>query len=156
MSLVDGGPHHYCVVSDEPAAFRRFYVDTLGLKPDPDRDWVFIAGAFEVHECAVTDIAAGEPDGWQEFPALTAITAHNTWRDRINHLSFSVSDVCAVANRLMEEGYECFGMDDDGNRFRFANKDDCRLGLGTCFVYDPSGNLVEFGEIDAHNRMYRV
>lgn len=98
------------VPSQDPARARAFYVDTLGLRPDPSSEYEFWAGdtCFGIWEPA----ALGMPFSPQKNA----------------HIAFHVDDVAAARSDLEAKGISFFGDTLDTGV--------CHMALFT----DPDGN----------------
>lgn len=63
----------------------------------------------------------------------------------VNHVAFQVDDLSAVLVRLLEGGRAPFQMDFEGKERPVTDpKDTLGFGIGTLFVNDDDGNLLEF------------
>ena len=134
------GVHHVGVRTFDMAASKRFWCDVLGFVAHPEKDnWLGVEGSDHrfIHL----------------MPALGASTSSarssEDARDMANHVALEVADLKVVVVRLLEFGLKPFqaGLDPSERR-DLASSEVLNFGIGTVFVIDPSGNVVEFMQRD--------
>ncbi len=120
--------HVGLVVKDEDRAMH-FYVDIVGLSRHPKvASWLAIGEGQAIHIIEIPE----------------AQDADSLYHE-IQHLALEVADLHAVLGALLKEGLRPFQMDFHGNTSDVTGIDnDLSFGIGTLFVRDPDGNLVEF------------
>jgi catechol 2,3-dioxygenase-like lactoylglutathione lyase family enzyme len=65
----------------------------------------------------------------------------------VQHVALQVPDLRKVLRILLEDGWKPFQMDFEGEERRVERAEDpLDFGIGTLFVYDLDGNLLEFLE----------
>jgi nitroreductase/catechol 2,3-dioxygenase-like lactoylglutathione lyase family enzyme len=124
------GVQHIGVPADDLSATRRFYADVLGFRPLPrpgDRpgSGSGIGGAwFDLGNGQMLHLAQRMTDP----------------RIPIQHFALSVADLAATVTSLRTRGAE-------------VQEREFRAGYGRqAFVRDPSGNIIEFNELDSPAR----
>ncbi len=114
-------------------AAREFYVGVLGLVPHPEKsNWLGWAGAagWPVHLMPAGDSAAGQDEA-----------------DLARHLALEVESLEAIVAVLLAAKLQPFLASlQNERRFITSAGDDLSFGLGTVFVQDPDGNMIEFVE----------
>jgi catechol 2,3-dioxygenase-like lactoylglutathione lyase family enzyme len=134
MGIAVEAIHHVgLVVSDAPAA-ERFYAGALGLRRHPARRSWFVLGATStlhlIPRAAVPGAGAADAD-----------PPHHAYR----HVALQVADLRAVLRHLLAAGVRVTQVGfDGGERVVTAGDDPLDFGVGTLFVRDPDGNLIEF------------
>jgi catechol 2,3-dioxygenase-like lactoylglutathione lyase family enzyme len=120
--------HVGLVVSDLRAA-ERFYVDILGLRPHPIRpSWLVLNGTSTLHLIPLADKSTADPP-------------HHAYR----HVALQVPDLRTVLGVLLTGGVRVLQVDFEGNQREVTSNDDpLDFGVGSLFVHDPDGNLIEF------------
>lgn len=69
-------------------------------------------------------------------------------RQRFQHVALQVPDLRAVLAVLIDEGVRVFQVDFQGNeKILDSSFDPIDFGVGSLFVHDPDGNLVEFMQL---------
>ena len=125
------GVDHVGVRVTDMARAKRFYSDVLGLEPRPERpNWLGLDQGFPVHLMpASRDEAPGELE-----PA--------------RHFALRVDRLEDVVSILLAHGLTPFQATADQKHHRViaSAEDALDFGIGTVFVQDPDGNLVEFIE----------
>ncbi len=132
MSVTIEAIHHVgLVVKDLPAA-ERFYVDILGLRRHATRrSWLHLNATSTLHLIPLADPAAVEP-------------SHHAYR----HVALQVSELKEVLTLLLDHRLRVFQADFHGNERDVQAADDpMDFGVGSLFVRDPDGNLIEFLEL---------
>jgi catechol 2,3-dioxygenase-like lactoylglutathione lyase family enzyme len=116
------------VVKDLPAA-DRFYAEVLGLPRHHVRpSWFVLNATSTLHLIPLGDPAANEPP-------------HHAYR----HVALQVSDLRAVLRVLLAGGVRVSQIDFAGGEREVTSVDDpLDFGVGSLFVRDPDGNLIEF------------
>ena len=131
--------HHVGVRVRDAAAARAFYVGVLGLRPHPEKDnWLgWDASTYPVHLMSGTDLSADGRDH----------------KDLARHFAIEVGSLKEIARTLLAHGLRPFqsgfGLKE---RREVTEDDDLEFGIGTVFVADPDGNVVEF--IQAGHGLY--
>jgi catechol 2,3-dioxygenase-like lactoylglutathione lyase family enzyme len=137
---------HVCVVVSSLERATEFYSGVLGFAADVQQPHVFkVNDDVLIHACDSANTDA-EPNGWSfQFSSLP--THDDSVARKLNHITFQVDDLYALASDLLDNNQTVFQMDEDGNRRDIHDKSDT-LEYGYCslFVYDPDGNLFEFGQ----------
>ena len=121
--------NHVGVRSLDKDRSKRFYVDVLGLVPHPTKDnWLHGAdGRFSVH------LMPGKKE-----------TEANDHIDLARHLALESDDLEGVVDGLLAAGLKPFQADLTAqHRRELTDSSDLTFGIGTVFVFDPDGNLVE-------------
>lgn len=110
---------------------KQFYTGVLGLLPRPERpNWLGLDQGFPVH---LMPAMVAEPAGAME-PA--------------RHFALRVDRLEEVVRLLLAHGLAPFQATADQQQHRRITSPDDALdfGIGTVFVQDPDGNVVEFIE----------
>lgn len=127
--------HHHAIrvgpTQAEVDAVRDFYVDVLGLAPDPGRSvrskipgcWLDVGDQAQVHLMGVTGVGADLGDG---FDASAP------------HVALAVADVAAARAELERRGVPHRALQ------RATGPDSTQI-----FLKDPAGNLVELHQVGA-------
>jgi catechol 2,3-dioxygenase-like lactoylglutathione lyase family enzyme len=120
--------HHAGLVVTDLDAATRFYVDVLGLRPHPARaTWLVLGEHCALHLIPRRDAAATEPP-------------HHAFR----HVALRVADLRAALRTLLAHGVRVRQIAFDGSEREVAAPDDpLDFGIGSLFVHDPDGNLIE-------------
>jgi catechol 2,3-dioxygenase-like lactoylglutathione lyase family enzyme len=121
--------HHVgLVVSDLPAA-RRFDEGVLGLPRHHARpSWLVLDAASTLHLIPLGDPAVADPP-------------HHAYR----HVALQVPELRAALGVLLAGGLRVFQADFAGHEREVGSvAAPLDFGVGTLFVRDPDGNLVEF------------
>ena len=135
------GVHHVGVRSFDKEASKKFWCDVLGFVPHPEKDnWLGVAGSERKFIHLMPAQAAATPSARSGEDA----------RDLANHVALEVADLKVVVTRLLQAGLKPFQADlDPSTRREIASLDrPLDFGIGTVFVTDPSGNIVEFMQRD--------
>ena len=123
--------HHVGVRVRNTEAMRHFYITVIGLKPHPEKDnWLgWEGGGYPVHLMAGTELSADGRD-------------HT---DLARHFAIEVKSLREVAKMLLSHGLRPFQSGLEVKEQRDVTADgDLSYGIGTIFVDDPDGNIVEF------------
>ena len=128
MEIVVQAINHVGVVVKDLDAAAQFYQGVLGLRPHHVRpNWFVLNSASTLHRIPLADPAAVEP-------------AHHAYR----HVALQVADLRAALGRLLAGGVRVFQADFQGGEREVTSQDDpLDFGVGTLFVRDPDGNLIE-------------
>jgi catechol 2,3-dioxygenase-like lactoylglutathione lyase family enzyme len=120
--------HHVGLVVKDREAAERFYVGVLGLTRVPERpSWLRLNATNAIH---IIPFGTGEA----EHP-------HHGYR----HVALQVADLRPVLHRLLDHGLRVFQAGFDGGEKAITCRDDpLDFGIGSIFVRDPDGNLIEF------------
>ncbi len=133
--------HHVSVRYHEEAASRRFYCDVLGFAANPEKpNWLGWPGADHqvVHlmpAVGLTNVGVG---GMEDR------------RDLAKHLAFEVEQLEPVVEALLAHGFKPFqsGLSANERKDIASAQEPLDFGIGTVFVLDPGGNVVEFIQRD--------
>lgn len=123
--------NHVGVRSLDQDRSKRFYVDVLGLTPHPTKaNWLHGAdGRFSLHL----------------MPGTTKSNDGHDDADLARHFALESDDLEGVVEGLLAAGLKPFQADLTAqHRKELADASDLTFGIGTVFVFDPDGNLVEF------------
>jgi catechol 2,3-dioxygenase-like lactoylglutathione lyase family enzyme len=120
--------HVGLVVKDLQVA-EQFYANVLGLPRHHARaNWFVLNSTSTLHLIPLADPSAAEPP-------------HHAYR----HVALQVDDLRAVLRVLLAGGVRVFQADFQGGEQEVTKGDDpIDFGVGTLFVRDPDGNLIEF------------
>ena len=113
----------------------RFYVDLLGLRSNEKKpNWLSLPDGRMVHLMPATDRSE---DG-------------NDIGDLARHLAFQVDDLEDAVSTLIAKGLRPFQVElgAHGARKDLFDTADLSFGIGTVFVSDPDGNIVEFVDVE--------
>jgi catechol 2,3-dioxygenase-like lactoylglutathione lyase family enzyme len=128
---INGVQHVSMRVADFDRAFR-FYIDVLGLVPHPEKsNWLGYEQGCPIHLMLRT--RSGEDTD-----------------DPSRHVALRVERLEDVVDRLLGHGCTPFQSDVRQSEHRPIHSADQPLdfGIGTIFVRDPDGNLIEFVQKD--------
>ena len=133
--------HHVSVRYHDEAASRRFYCDVLGFAANPDKtNWLGWPGADHqvVHlmpAVGLTNVGVG---GMEDR------------HDLAKHLAFEVERLEPVVDALLAHGHKPFqnGLTADDRTDIVSPGQALDYGIGTVFVLDPGGNVIEFIQRD--------
>ncbi len=132
MKLKIEAVNHVCLVVKDLAAAEEFYVGMLGLsRHHKIKTWFVLNQQSTLH---LVNIPEAEVD--------------NSLYHEIQHFALQVPNMQEVLALLLDHGKKPFQMDFEG-KTKDVNEanDPLDFGIGTLFVYDPDGNLVEFLQI---------
>jgi catechol 2,3-dioxygenase-like lactoylglutathione lyase family enzyme len=120
--------HVGLVVRDKDAA-ERFYIDVLGLQRHHVRpSWLLLNAASTLH-----------------LIHLPAVAVDNSHHHMFQHVALQVPDLRAVLHLLLDHDVRVFQIDFQGNAKDLTSRDDSLdFGVGSLFVHDPDGNVIEF------------
>ncbi len=129
MSITVESINHVGLVVKDLEAAERFYVDVLGLKRHHIRpSWFVLNAASTLHLIPLADAAAVDPP-------------HHAYR----HVALQVPDLRAVLRLLLAGKVRVSQVDFSGDERDVTSLDDpLNFGVGSLFVRDPDGNLIEF------------
>jgi catechol 2,3-dioxygenase-like lactoylglutathione lyase family enzyme len=121
--------HHVGLAVSDLQAAERFYAGVLGLRKHHARPFWFVLNATStLHLIPLRDATAAEPP-------------HHAYR----HVALQVPDLWATLRVLLAGGVRVFQADFAGRECDARSADDpLDFGVGTLFVRDPDGNLIEF------------
>jgi catechol 2,3-dioxygenase-like lactoylglutathione lyase family enzyme len=124
--------NHVGIVVRDRVAAERFYVDILGFEPLTERPWW-----LRVNDRSTIHLIH-----------LEKAEADDSLRRRYQHFALQVEDLRAVLEVLLEGGVRVFQVDFQGNeQVLTATEEAIDFGVGSLFVHDPDGNLVEFMQL---------
>ena len=140
MSMIVG-PHHTGVRAFDMDESRAFYCGVLGMEANPAKDnWLGVPGVDHqfVHLMPAKDVPRPSEGAGEDA------------RDGANHVALETLDLHAVVARLLETGLKPFQTEIDFSKRQDVTAADQPLefGIGTVFVLDPAGNVVEFIQRD--------
>ncbi|HKU94235.1 MAG TPA: VOC family protein [Vineibacter sp.] len=127
MAITVEAIHHVGIGVADLARARAFYVDTLGLQP---------------HHQVPTWLVLNETSALHLVPLAAVGPARSL---QVQHVALQVPDLRVVLALLLDCGCTPFQIDFAGNVHTVTlTTDPLDFGIGTLFVRDPDGNLVEF------------
>ena len=120
--------HHVGLVVKDREVAERFYVDILGLERVPSRpSWLRLNATHAIH---LIPFGSGEDE-----------PRHHRYR----HVALQVADLRPVLHLLLDHGLRVFQTGFDGVEEEITSREDpLEFGIGSIFVRDPDGNLIEF------------
>jgi catechol 2,3-dioxygenase-like lactoylglutathione lyase family enzyme len=129
MKIAVEAIHHVGIVVSDLAAADRFYGEVLGFPRHHVRpSWFVLNATSTLHLVPLGDANAVEPP-------------HHAYR----HFALQVPDLRAVLRVLLEAGLKVEQVSFSGEAREIISPDDpMDHGVGTLFVNDPDGNLIEF------------
>lgn len=129
MTIAIEAINHVGLVVRDLQAAESFYVGVLGLQRHHVRpSWFVLNATSTLHLIPLADPAAQEP-------------AHHAYR----HVALQVTDLRAVLRVLLAGGVHVMQTGFDGAEREVTSVEDpLDFGVGSLFVRDPDGNLVEF------------
>jgi len=129
MSITVEAINHVGLVVKDLRATEWFYADVLGLRRHHVRpSWLVLNAASTLHLIPLAAAAANDP-------------AHHAYR----HVALQVPDLRAVLRLLLPGGVRVFQADFHGAEREVTTHDaPLDFGVGSLFVCDPDGNLIEF------------
>ena len=131
MSIEILAINHIGLVVRDQAKAERFYVDVLGLARHNKVDsWFHLNKSCLLHLIEIPEA-----------------TTDSSLYHEVQHFALQVADLSSVLAVLIGHCLAPFQMDFEGNiRSVSLREDPLDFGIGTLFVNDPDGNLVEFLE----------
>lgn len=123
--------NHVGIRALDRAAAEHFYVGILGLKPHPTKtNWLESEDKhFSIHLMPGTDRSNNGNDN----------------ADLARHFALESDDLEGVVDGLLAAGLQPFQANITAQeRKDLTDSKDLSFGIGTIFVFDPDGNLVEF------------
>jgi len=132
MSFKIEAVNHVCLVVKDQALAEEFYIGLLGLKRHHKiSSWLLLTEQSSLH---LVNIPEAEVD--------------NSLYHEVQHFALQVPDLREILHLLLDNNKKPFQMDFQGTEKQVTDRDDpLDFGIGTIFVYDPDGNLVEFLQI---------
>ena len=124
--------NHVCLVVRDLTAAEKFYMGILGLDRHPKvSSWLLLNEQSTLH---LVHIQEAEKD--------------DSLYHEVQHFGLQVPDLREILALLLDHNQKPFQLDFKGNSREVASLNDpLSFGIGTLFVYDPDGNLVEFVKI---------
>lgn len=132
MSITVEAINHVGLVVKDLKKAESFYVDVLGLQRHHFRpSWFVLNATTTLHLIPLADPNSADPP-------------HHAYR----HVALQVPDLRAILRVLLAGNVSVFQADFSGGE-RVAGSADAPLdfGVGSLFVRDPDGNLIEFLQI---------
>jgi catechol 2,3-dioxygenase-like lactoylglutathione lyase family enzyme len=121
--------HHVCLVVRDIAASEAFYHELLGFPRHHTRASWFVLNRFSTLHLVHIPEASADSSLYHE----------------VQHFALQIPDLRQMLELLLDAGKQPFQMDFEGTTRSVDSGDDpLSFGIGTLFVYDPDGNLVEF------------
>jgi catechol 2,3-dioxygenase-like lactoylglutathione lyase family enzyme len=132
MEMKINSINHVCLVVKDQAVSESFYVEVLGLKRHHRvQSWFHLNDTSALHLVEIPEVAV---DG--------------SLYHEVQHFALEVPDLRAVQHLLLSKKQKPFQMDFEGKTKAVSSVEDrLDFGIGTLFVYDPDGNLVEFVQL---------
>ena len=132
MNIAVEAINHVGLVVKDLSAAERFYVDVLGLRRHHVRpSWFVLNATSTLHLIPLANPANADPP-------------HHAYR----HVALQVPDLRAVLRILLAGGLRVFQADFQGSEREVRDSDaPLDFGVGTLFVNDPDGNLIEFVQL---------
>jgi len=139
--LTISGLHHVGIRAFDMDKSRAFWCDVLGLEANPAKtNWLGVKGVDHqfIHLMPAQRV---------ERPSAGS---REDERDLANHVALDTGDLRVVVARLLDKGYRPFQSELDASKRKDITSADDPLdfGIGTVFVIDPAGNVVEFVQRD--------
>jgi catechol 2,3-dioxygenase-like lactoylglutathione lyase family enzyme len=129
MKIKFQGLNHVCLVVKDLEVAKRFYCDVLGFQPHSR-----VSSWFRMTESATLHLV--------EIPEATV---DSSVYHEIQHLALEVDDLRKVVRTLLDNQMAPFQMDFEGNTEPIrSGEQSLAFGIGTVFVRDADGNLIEF------------
>jgi catechol 2,3-dioxygenase-like lactoylglutathione lyase family enzyme len=124
--------NHVGIVVTDLRAAEEFYTGLLGFPPHPAHpSWLLLNEHSSLHLIEIPEAREDEA----------------IFRE-VQHVAFQVPSLGRVRELALEHGRRAFQMDFEGNQREISSaSDDLSFGIGTIFVPDPAGNLLEFLEV---------
>jgi catechol 2,3-dioxygenase-like lactoylglutathione lyase family enzyme len=123
------GINHVGVRVTDMARAERFYIGILGLQPDPERkNWLGFDQGCPVHLMHATVNLPAEPV------------------EPSRHFALEVERLETVVDLLLHHRLQPFQADVNQQQRHYitSSSDPLDFGIGTVFIEDPDGNVVEF------------
>jgi catechol 2,3-dioxygenase-like lactoylglutathione lyase family enzyme len=132
MSIEIKAVNHVCLVVQDQLKAEGFYIDVLGLRRHKVRDsWLHLTDATTLHLVEIPEASVDQ-----------------SLYHEVQHFALQTGDLRNALGVLINAGLHPFQMDFEGNEKQVATSEDpLTFGIGTLFVNDPDGNLVEFIEL---------
>ncbi len=129
MSFTIEALNHVCLIVKDLEVAEKFYVRVLGLKRHPKiPTWYLLNEQSTLH-----------------LLSFRSSQVNDSVYRRYQHFALQISNLDQVLPLLLENNLKPFQMDLKGNTRPVVSLDDSLdFGVGTVFVRDPDGNLVEF------------
>jgi catechol 2,3-dioxygenase-like lactoylglutathione lyase family enzyme len=129
MSVTVEAIHHVGLVVRDLREAEKFYVEVLGCRRHDSRpSWFALNANCSLHLIPMKQGEGDEPP-WHAY----------------RHVALQVGDLHATLRALLAHGLVVSQIGFDGTRRPVTSPDDpLDFGIGTLFVNDPDGNLIEF------------
>jgi catechol 2,3-dioxygenase-like lactoylglutathione lyase family enzyme len=126
--------NHVGIRTKDREKLERFYVEVLGLVPHPEkRNWLKVGDSNTlIHLMPVNGSAEG-----------------NDMSDYARHVCLEAESLEEVVTTMLARGIKPFQCEIDATKRReLADASDLTFGIGTVFITDPEGNVIEFMQAD--------
>jgi catechol 2,3-dioxygenase-like lactoylglutathione lyase family enzyme len=132
MAFTIEAVHHVGLVVRDLQMAEKFYVGVLGLRRHPVRaNWIILNEISTLHLIPLADPSAVE-------------AKHHAYR----HIALQVNDLRKTLHHLLSHQLRVTQVDFNGKEREITDPDDpLDFGVGTLFIHDPDGNLIEFVQI---------
>jgi catechol 2,3-dioxygenase-like lactoylglutathione lyase family enzyme len=122
--------NHVCLVVRDESKARPFYQQVLG---------------FARHQTMESWLIHKDSSVCLHLVEVPEAEADASWFHKIQHVAFQVDNLQTALRDFIHAGVAPFQMDFQGAEKQILSaEDDLGFGIGTIFVTDPDGNLLEF------------
>jgi catechol-2,3-dioxygenase len=122
--------NHVGIRTKDMEELGRFYAEVLGLTPHPEkRNWLKVGDSNTlIHLMPVNGSAEG-----------------NDTSDYARHVCLEAESLEEVVTAMLARGIKPFQCEIDATKRReLTDASDLTFGIGTLFITDPEGNVIEF------------